>query len=597
MGNELDHVLENTRLSIAANNIDVAMEELASWLKNFRHDHRLLGRVFGSREIDNLCMEIGHNLCNALAISLPPHDIRENRYDIPGDTEPTAANIVFVASNLYLTGGHTALIEDYIKALPNQNSRILITDPDNDADREAIMSRLSKVDTDLSFSPRTASARTKLAWLINELKSGNQALTFFVHHPDDIIAVAAMQKTICRKIVFVHHTDHTFTLGLYADADVHVDFRAVGYKNCRENQGIANNRIFPLASYDYGCPKEGSRFKRNIQFVTCTSGNNKFEFPYSFQLAECIPQWLQASGGRHIHIGNLSVDTKRKINHQLQTLAISPDRVQFITRVDNLWKTLILEDVDLYIDSFPLCGCRALVEATGAGVPVTVHRSYAHELFSNQGFAYSSAFIWKTREDLTDYLKSLNSETLQSQSAAAREHFLKEHTLEVLSVRLNELITEAASGTQESLSIDIKSDHSKADSDALRSFLDCFAPFPQQTGRAEREKIERLIAVAAALELSEDDFKAFLASLTSPSVFKTYNKLHSELERSKKVLSLINAVYPVIVNEQLHNERLSRLLFAVSQLKDSVHSVRISNKSKLFARVKQFYRLLARRRK
>ena len=75
--------------------------------------------VFGSVILDQLCQRIGSEL---LKIQAP---FLENQHN------PDNELIIYIATQLYITGGHTAVIEDLIKARPEKKHLILITDTFN----------------------------------------------------------------------------------------------------------------------------------------------------------------------------------------------------------------------------------------------------------------------------------------------------------------------------------------------------------------------------------------------------------------------------------------------------------------------------------
>ncbi len=126
MTNEVDLIQEKIQRHLSNNDLTSALHELRTWIDALLSDVRIMGSVFGSREIDQLCIQIGELASNQRT------PLAEQ------DASQPSVDYVIIASELYITGGHTALIEDYLKALPQKTSRILITDPDNTVDRNSI---------------------------------------------------------------------------------------------------------------------------------------------------------------------------------------------------------------------------------------------------------------------------------------------------------------------------------------------------------------------------------------------------------------------------------------------------------------------------
>lgn len=572
MTNEVDLIQKNIHCHLSLGDLPSALDELQKWINALLSDGRIMGNVFGSLELDQLCLKIGESALNLKSPSAQ------------SDLSQSQVDIVFVASEFYMTGGHTALVEDYIKALPDKNTRILVTDPDGKLDRNSIINRMSTTTCDVRFSPPDSSAFTKLNWLIDELKIAKAGWTFFVNHPHDLIAVAGMHQSLSKRRAFVHHADHTFTLGLFVDVDKHIDFRKKGWENCRHQLGVTNNDLIALSVPDMECPSAANRFQSDGGLVTCTSGNNKFELPYSFRLEDCVPEWLKTTGGRHIHIGKLSQSTELNIRRQLNDLNIDADRLTILPWVESLWQTLLLCKVDFYIDSFPLCGCRALVEAMGAGVPVAVHKNYRNSLFSNEGFAYDSAFTWSKPEELNAHLQSIDQVWLETQSLNARTHYLNNHTAKNLGQNLDEILNQKTISN----SANARNYHL----DPLRAFFDGFDGQPLFLQSCKTQRMIQLVALAKAVDLPVELFEHTLESHTSPQEFNRYKKYYKKLGNQVMVMDLIQEFYPVSTDEELNKERLSRLLFAISQLENQSKSSGNSKNSKLLHRYKRIVQRL-----
>jgi hypothetical protein len=170
------------------------------------------------------------------------------------------------------------------------------------------------------------------------------------------------------------------------------------------------------------------RFLSSGALRTCTTGGYKFEEPYLFSLIDMLPQVLNKTGGSHLHIGPLSLDCQRAIRRELKVWKIEEDRFVLIDYVRSLRSAFEHYEVDLYLDSFPLCGCLSVVEAMYAGVPTIVHKNYRSPLFSNKNFVYPEAYCWDFPEELYDYVASVDTKVLLEQSAFAKRFYQLRHT-------------------------------------------------------------------------------------------------------------------------------------------------------------------------
>ncbi|MDB5438238.1 MAG: hypothetical protein JWM33_665, partial [Caulobacteraceae bacterium] len=248
----------------------------------------------------------------------------------------------------------------------------------------------------------------------------------------DSVAIAAAQPGLTGELVFLHNADHNLTLGVTLAHSLHVDFHAKGFYNCREQEGVRNNVMWPLTADDLG-PRAPVYAKKPIRTCTC-GGIEKFQpqfnrdlQPYAFPYEELAPLIPAATGGVHLHIGALTEESLKQIRDGLTRFGVPQDRFVHIPSVLSLWAALKSEQVDLYISSFPLGGGRATVEALGAGLPICVHSNYRSIFFTPENEVYEEALVWRTPEELVGCLMDLAPETLERHSRAARAYYDKHH--------------------------------------------------------------------------------------------------------------------------------------------------------------------------
>lgn len=578
MNNALDCALSEINEHIKSGDFEKALRDLRSFVDPVVSDWRIQCRVFGSRELDRACTQLGAAVLESLGSEL---DASESKSD--------EADYVIVGSAFYLSGGHTTLTEEYIQALEGNKVRVLVTDIDDTVDRPAITRRFSKLTCDLRFSPTGESLLDKLKWLMRELKRAGARWNFFVHNMNDYVAVAAMQRSLLQRMAIVHHADHTFTLGLFVDIDMHIDFRPIGFDHCSEKHNLSNNVLIPLAIQDHGCPDVERRFEHAGGFVTCTSGNGKFDFPYSFQFPECIPQWLAATKGTHLHIGILSPQSIEALERSLQDAGIEKSRVTVIPRVDSLWKAFLENHVDLYIDSFPSGGGMSLVEAMGAGLPIVLHHNYISRLFSNDKFTYEGTFVWQRPEELLNILRGLTAADLRNHSHRARQHYLSNHTPNILRRRLLEEMRNVRS--------ERPAEHHYA-TDDLRAFLDCFATQVPDFDTVRLGNLFQIISLAEALQIGEDRFEEVIGPHVLRGTMDAYKQAYRRIKMQSEIVSTINKLHPITSRESLNYERFSRLLFNIAVASsDAQSSTNLPDGSRVLSQMKRLgKRILAHKR-
>jgi len=428
--------------------------ELAGTLAN---EPIIVGSVFGSRKLDSLCSLVG-----AKAMELSSIESGARSDDV----------VAILATELYRTGGHTAVIRDLIAAHRNQKIVLIISDTFHTANHTEIKSIFPSIE--IHFAPKSIGSFERVVWLQRKLQELCPRRSFVFNHMDDAVTIAALQCSIPTEVIFYHHCDHKFSLGVFTPCFRHIDFREQGMDNCRRNLGIANNVLLPLV-HEYSSTRKN--FLSTGSLRTCTSGGYKFEQPYLFSLLEVLPQILRKTGGSHIHIGPISYEYKAAIKARLDASEIDDSKFLQLDYVPNLSEAFDQYRVDLYIDSFPICGCRSVVEAMSVGIPTIVHKNYKSALLSNKNLIYPEAFCWSMPEELYAHLSSVNIQVLLEQSSFAKLFHQSWHTYENLRASLETLALEE--------STDFRFTRTVYELDEIYEFIELQNTHVQDTARAD----------------------------------------------------------------------------------------------------------------
>ncbi len=435
---------------LEASDFNSSLNSIVNFVESIIEDNRATVKVYGSATLDKLCQKIG-------AETLKIH------YKNSVIINESLALSIYIATKLYNTGGHTAVIEDFIKAAPNKKHLILITDITNTAQRDVIENRFASLAVTIKWAP-TSSLLDKLIWLQSELIE-QQGQVFLFNHWQDAVAIAAVQPSITPELFFYHHCDHQLCLGLYLSHAQHIDLHSFGFYNCRNNLGVANNLYIPLAVHDLGTRPTELSFFAEGKLRTCSSGNHKkFENPYLYSYFEEIPKIISSTQGVHVHIGSLTDSILNRIYDSLKKQGIGQDSFVYIPWVKSLWKAMHEQRIDVYISSFPIFGARASVEVMGSGTPMIGHNNYHSRLLAGIDIIYPEAYFWQKPHELYNYLQTLTPEILREQSSYARSHYERFHTMSVLESSLEKLNLHSPGLTPEALR-----PHSY---DQLQAFLD-----------------------------------------------------------------------------------------------------------------------------
>jgi len=413
---------------IEAGNLDAALKIIHGHVESIITEPLCTSQAFASRTLDDLCQHIGNiNLGNLGNID-----------DIASPVNLNQSRFVYVVTKLQKSGGHTRVIEDFIKARPDAHHVILSTEILGRSDTGYLADGLSRETTAVFERAPRVNYHQRLSWLQRRLLEIQPQKVYLFNHHQDSVAVAAVQPEMKLTASFYHHGDHHLSLGVYLPHVEHIDPHPMGYHYCRDTLGV-NNIYIPLTAIDMGRPDKGKSLARKGALTTCTAAkSNKIEIPYFVSYLELIPRLLAATNGRHIHIGRLTPWALYKIKRGMRRYGLQADRFIYVPWVPSVWKALHEYQVDLYLASFPYGGGLTLIEAMGAGIPVAIHRHIFSRVLSGIDLAYPGAFSWRDPEELLKYCASVTPAELQNASLSGRAQYEKFHSWQILQRILND---------------------------------------------------------------------------------------------------------------------------------------------------------------
>ncbi|OPY00397.1 MAG: hypothetical protein A4E58_00039 [Syntrophorhabdus sp. PtaB.Bin006] len=410
---------ETISIAVDKSDLDLALKLIHDFVERIITEPLCTSHVFGSKTLDELCERIGGTHLTKIAHKNPLVTQEHS------DRKPV---FVYIVTKLQKSGGHSRVIEDFIRAQQGGLHIILSTELDGRSDADYLNNVLAKQSNIVLEQAPKKNYQERLAWLQKRLIELAPKKTYLFNHHQDSVAVAAIQPEMGLDAYFYHHGDHHLCLGVYLSHLKHIDPHPMGYHNCRNELGIENIYV-PLTVEDRGRKPDNTPFMHEGTLTTCTAArSNKVEIPYFVSYIEVVPRLLKTTGGRHIHIGNLTPWALYRIRRGLKRYHIPPDRFVYIPWVPSVWKALHDYRVDLYVASFPYGGGLTLIEAMGAGIPVALHRHIFSRILSGIDLAYSGAFSWRYPEELLAFCTSLTPEDLQEAGRLGRTQYEKFHS-------------------------------------------------------------------------------------------------------------------------------------------------------------------------
>lgn len=395
-------------------NLDLPLAWIREHVQRIITEPLCTSHVLGSELLDSACISVGSKVYQSLNLKISEQPI-----------EQPSAPYVYLVTKVQKSGGHTKVLQEFIRARPQAQHIVLSTELDGASDLAYFSEFASSQKSVLFEKLRGDSYLQKLVHLQKLLIQLHPAKIYLFNHHQDSVLASAVVPEMGLDAYFCHHADHHLCLGVFHRHLKHIDFHPMGYNNCRLSLHV-DNLYVPLAVPDMGTEARCDDPKATKGLVTCTAGrSNKLEVPYFVQYADLLPKILQATGGQHIHIGQLSKAALRRIRQGMRQQGIQEDAFVYVPWVPSVWRALLEHRVDLYIASFPYGGGLTLLEAMGAGIPVALHQHLFSEILSGIDLAYEEAFSWRYPQQLLQHLRHLKRDRLRLESGWARAEYEK----------------------------------------------------------------------------------------------------------------------------------------------------------------------------
>ncbi len=422
MNHSVRTLIKKSEAALESGDISFALRIVHDFVEKIITEPICASQIFSSYELDQLCLRIGQqNLVDLIQ--------SEDNFWPEHKTEAT---VIYLVSRIQKSGGHSRLIQDFIRLQPEKNHLILSTEIGGPSDIKYFSLLFSKYDNVRFEYACRESFQARLCWLQSILLRYRDGYVYLFNHHQDSIAVAAITPELSLKGSFIHHGDHHLCLGVHLRHLNHVDLHPMGYHHCR-NELRVNGHYLPLTFDDKGWKFLETEFSKGGALTTATAArSNKVEIPYYVSYLDIIPKVLKVTGGRHVHLGKLSPWALRRIHSQMRSQGISRNRFIYIEWVPSVWEALQAYKVDVYVASFPYGAGLTLIEAMGAGVPVIMHEHMYSRVLSSLELAYPGSFRWNDPDELLNYLPTLTPEKLEKEKKCSRLQYELFHRPELL---------------------------------------------------------------------------------------------------------------------------------------------------------------------
>jgi hypothetical protein len=406
---------------VGANEFDVALQLIQDQSGEICGHSLAGGRISGSYRLDGLCLLIGREVRGVVdrRPAAPPAGRRRYTYAV---------------SQRYREGGHTRLLEDLIAAQPYADHEIIWTWGER-FDVTANLAEILRVRRRVPLSVLRGGPIERLQGAFAVLTERCPDVLVHLAHPNDPIAIALMQPGIARLSLMIHHADSCFALGRSLDGAVHV---ALGrhFKDFARQQWALETVLLRPTCREPFVPQSAG-WAKDRPFLTVTSGSAaKFGLNGELAYLDVLTERFAARDGAHVHIGSLSAEQMLRINQHVDKLSCR-ERLVYIEHVPHLASALSGLAPSVYIDSYPVGGGKAIIEAMAAGMPICA-ASHDPSLDSS-AFCYPECLWWTHPAHLGKILAGLDPLTLERHAALSRRYFERNHSPRIFERRLRAL--------------------------------------------------------------------------------------------------------------------------------------------------------------
>lgn len=259
-----------------------------------------------------------------------------------------------VATQIYNQGGHSRLFRRLVSELTTKGSqKLVVTNPRRDND-------LFELPVDVQKLFGSPSRRC-----LDLINIGSNAGTIVLHtHPDDSVAAIAARalRKMGKRVLFVNHADHVFSLGPSA-ADVVLEICMTGWRTTRDRRNVQAQSFMGIPLTNSDADEKIWQGDRSGPIVSM-GGPGKFQPDSKLSFPSFLGSLLPRIENEVILIGPSIKDSwwgdlHKRFAGRIRLMGTrSPDEVRKIVRT-----------ASCYIDSFPLDGGTAYPQMAMIGIP------------------------------------------------------------------------------------------------------------------------------------------------------------------------------------------------------------------------------------
>ncbi len=351
------------------------------------------------------------------------------KYDIENyEVEPQKNSFLHVMTEAYDTGGHTRVVERWVKLAPeNTTHSVIMCDP-KEMGKVLLLRENIKAKNGEFIELDCKEHYLERALKLRKIALSYEYIILHIHMDDPIATIAFGTEKFTRPVIFFNHADQLFWIGK-SISDATFDFKTI--KTITASKRLITNNVYkcPIPTLPNTNTPDKQSARKKLDFapdekILVTAGHyykyNSF-FDNSFMLV--IDEIL--SSHKDVKLYAIGIGDK---NENWLELSKYFDKQLFLLPSINFDEGYLdyIAAADIYLNSYPLGGGTTLIDAINCKTPfVSLENRIGASDFMllSQGFCKTKEEFTKKIKELIDNLE-LREEVLQNETML----FEKDHS-------------------------------------------------------------------------------------------------------------------------------------------------------------------------
>jgi hypothetical protein len=322
---------------------------------------------YADERLESVALRIGERL-------EPRDDRAAQGMDAPRRGESGRRRVLHVATTVYEVGGHTRLIESWMKNDDSSVHSLILLHQRGERIRGALAERIAASGGELIVLPDDCPLMEKARRLRHAARSGCDCIILHTH-PNDVVPLVALASSQCPPVALMNHADHAFWLGVSV-TDLVVDFRDFGSRLSRERRGARESVIVPLP-LDLGPSIDRAEARTRLgipdgEVTLLTIGSSyKYTPAGKYDFFRTLHRVLDDNPAARLYVIGVSEADLARFG------ARSHERMELLGALGD--PSLHEAAADLYLEGFPWGSYTAFFESVARGVcPVLLYGPTPH---------------------------------------------------------------------------------------------------------------------------------------------------------------------------------------------------------------------------